>query len=57
MPAKDLGPLPVKLTKAGPSHWVSYGMQLPVKGVWTMNISVLVTDVKSVPFTTQLTAR
>jgi copper transport protein len=36
--AKGLGPLPIKLSKAGPGHWVANSFQLSPAGAWTVDV-------------------
>ena len=38
--AKDLGPLPVTVTQAGPGHWTASNLELPLQGKWLLLVSV-----------------
>nr|WP_236655415.1 copper resistance protein CopC [Streptacidiphilus carbonis] len=40
LPAKSLGPLPVKLSKLDIGHWAASGLQLPMAGSWQLAVSV-----------------
>ncbi|MEO9240489.1 MAG: CopD family protein, partial [Jatrophihabitantaceae bacterium] len=40
LPAKDLGPIPVSLTAAGPNSYTGSGVLLPTAGVWQITITV-----------------
>ncbi|MGE0878965.1 MAG: copper resistance CopC/CopD family protein [Acidimicrobiia bacterium] len=40
----DLGPLAVKLVKAGPAHYISEGFVIPFAGSWTLTVTVRTSD-------------
>ena len=40
LPAKSLGPLPVKLSKLDIGHWAASALQLPMAGSWQLSVSV-----------------
>ena len=40
LPSRDLGPIPVPLTSEGVNHYASYGVQLPYKGAWQLELLV-----------------
>ncbi|MEY9839623.1 copper resistance CopC/CopD family protein [Streptacidiphilus sp. EB103A] len=40
LPAKSLGPLPVKLSKLDVGHWAASALQLPMAGSWQLSVSV-----------------
>jgi copper transport protein len=44
MPAGNIGPLPVTLTKAGPGQFVANGVVVPVAGTWQLSVKVRSTD-------------
>ncbi|MGH8998014.1 MAG: copper resistance protein CopC, partial [Acidimicrobiia bacterium] len=43
-PARDLGPLPVELELIYPGHWVSNGMQIPIRGTWELELTARLTE-------------
>ncbi len=40
LPSKQIGPLPVELSKAGPGHFVAPDLRLGVPGAWELSIAV-----------------
>ncbi|MFF7231173.1 copper resistance protein CopC [Streptomyces sioyaensis] len=47
LPSRDIGPLPVRLSPAGPGHYVSAGTVLPMAGDWRLSVSLRTSDVDS----------
>ncbi|MYX09215.1 copper resistance protein CopC [Streptomyces sp. SID8375] len=47
LPSRDIGPLPVRLSPAGPGHYVSAGTVLPMAGDWRLSVSLRTSDVES----------
>lgn len=45
LPAKDIGPLAIAFTRAGPGHFGAYGVDVPIPGRWTLDLNVRTTDV------------
>lgn len=41
-PGQDVGPLTVNLLRAGPAHFISNGLVIPVKGKWDLAVTVRV---------------
>ena len=39
-PAAGISGLPVKLENAGPGHFLSYGLDIPLAGTWTLEVTV-----------------
>ena len=39
-PAAGISGLPVKLENAGPGHFLSYGLNIPLAGTWTLEVTV-----------------
>lgn len=39
-PDQGVGPLPVKLLRGGPAHFISSGLVIPVRGKWDLTITV-----------------
>jgi copper transport protein len=39
-PAKEIGPLDVKLQPGGPGHYLADGMDIPGAGTWTLTVTV-----------------
>lgn len=46
LPSRDIGPLPVRLSPAGPGHYVSAGTVLPMAGAWRLSVSLRTSDVE-----------
>jgi copper transport protein len=44
LPAKDIAPIPVPLTQAGPGHFLTTGFDLPLPGRWRLTVKVLVDE-------------
>jgi hypothetical protein len=40
----DIGPLPLRLVRASPNHFLSYHADLPFSGVWTFDVGVRPVD-------------
>ncbi|MBV9022458.1 MAG: copper resistance protein CopC [Streptomycetaceae bacterium] len=40
LPAKSLGPIPVRLRHADTGEWVATGLQLPMPGQWQLSVTV-----------------
>ncbi|MDW5326002.1 FixH family protein [Plantactinospora sp. KLBMP9567] len=53
LPAKDLGPLTVPLTNAGPGHYLGT-VTLPLPGRWEMGVTVRTSDVDQTTVRTEL---
>jgi copper transport protein len=55
LPDRGIGPLPVPLQPAGPGHWSAYGFDLPIRGIWRLDVAVRTSDLdvvrRSVTFT------
>jgi copper transport protein len=47
LPAKKLGPLPVKLQAAGPGSYTSTDMLLPSAGLWELSLTVQTSEFDS----------
>ncbi len=55
LPKRDVGPLPVPLTLAGPDHYIAT-VDVPFKGRWTLQVSALVSEFDRRIFTTTFDA-
>jgi copper transport protein len=40
LPTRDIGPLLVPVTRAGPGHFVGGGVDIPIRGVWTVDAAI-----------------
>jgi copper transport protein len=40
LPAKSLGPIPVRLQHAGTGEWAATGLELPMPGQWQLSVTV-----------------
>lgn len=41
---RDVGPLAVPLQRAGPNHFVAYGFDVPISGLWDLEITIPISD-------------
>jgi copper transport protein len=46
--AKKIGPIPVTLSKVDTGHWASTNVQLPIRGTWTMAVTVRTSDIDQI---------
>jgi copper transport protein len=46
--SKDLGPLPVVPDRIATGHWSASGVQLPMAGDWTVDVTVRTSDIDQV---------
>jgi len=44
---REIGPLPVRLSPAGPGHYVSAGTVLPMAGAWRLSVSLRTSDIET----------
>ena len=56
-PDKGVGPLPINLLRAGPAHFISSGLVIPIQGKWDLTISVRVGEFDEDRATTSFTIR
>jgi copper transport protein len=47
LPAKSLGPIPVKLQSAGPKSYTASGVLLPAAGAWQISLTVQTSEFDS----------
>lgn len=40
LPTRDIGPLLVPVTRAGPGHFVGGGVDIPIRGAWTIDVTI-----------------
>jgi copper transport protein len=52
-----VGPLKVPLQKAAPGHYSAYGFELPVPGVWTVDVVVRTSDISTSEASATVTVR
>ncbi len=49
--ARNIGPLPVRLTHSGPGSWAATGLQLPMAGEWQLAVTVRTSEIDEVTVT------
>jgi copper transport protein len=57
LPARDIGPLTVPFTRAGPGHFAAYGVDVPIPGRWALDLTVRTSDVDQTTVTTTVRFR
>jgi copper transport protein len=57
LPSRDVGPLPLKLTPAGPNHAIGNGIDIPFAGTWTLDVSARFGEFEQVHFVTTVDVR
>jgi copper transport protein len=57
LPARRLGPLPVRLVRAAPNHFIGPAATIPVAGDWQLTLSVRTGEIQEVQATTNVTVR
>lgn len=57
LPARDIGPLAVPFTRAGPGHFAAYGVDVPIPGRWALDLTVRTSDVDQTTVTTTVRFR
>jgi copper transport protein len=45
LPSQDVGPLAVPVQRAGPGHFTATGFNVPLRGKWTLEVKVLLSDI------------
>lgn len=54
---RDIGPLKVPMRRAGPGHFVAYGFDVPITGIWKIEVIVLRSEIDQVRATTTVPVR
>ncbi len=57
LPGRDIGPLPVPLQRAGPGHYAAYGFDIPIPGVWQLDVIARTSDIHQETATTTVRIR
>ena len=57
LPSRDVGPLPLKLTPAGPNHAIGNGIDIPFAGKWTLDVAARFGEFDEVHFVTTVDVR
>jgi copper transport protein len=55
LPAKNIGPLPIRMQRAGPSHFLALHADIPIPGRWRVDARVLRSDVDELVVSTNVT--
>jgi len=54
LPSRDIAPIPIPVRRIGPGHYISSGVNLPIRGDWNLTIRVLLTETNEVALTGKL---
>ena len=57
LPSRDVGPLPLTLTPAGPNHAIGNGIDIPFPGKWTLDVAARFGEFDEVHFVTTVDVR
>ena len=44
LPSRDIAPIPVPVRRLGPGHYISSGVDLPIRGDWTLTVRILLSE-------------
>jgi copper transport protein len=48
LPSRNIAPIPIPVRRIGPGHYISSGVNLPIRGDWNLTIRVLLTETNEV---------
>lgn len=48
LPSRNIAPIPIPARRIGPGHYISSGVNLPIRGDWNLTIRVLLTETNEV---------
>ena len=54
LPSRDIAPIPIPVRRIGPGHYISSGVNLPIRGDWNLTIRALLTPTDEVALTGKL---
>ncbi|MGH9139288.1 MAG: copper resistance protein CopC, partial [Acidimicrobiales bacterium] len=57
LPGRDIGPLDVPLQRAGPGHFAAYDFDVPIPGVWQLDVTARTSDIHQDTATTTVRIR
>jgi copper transport protein len=57
LPTRGIGPLDLHLRAAGPGHFVTNDVSVPIAGAWQLQLQVRTSDIDSYPAATSVTIR
>jgi copper transport protein len=44
LPSRDIAPIPIPVRRIGPGHYISSGVDLPIRGDWTLTVRILLSE-------------
>jgi copper transport protein len=54
LPSRDIAPIPIPVRRAGPGHWIGSGVDLPIRGDWTLTVRILLSETDQAAVTGKL---
>ncbi|MER3485914.1 MAG: hypothetical protein C4345_08050 [Chloroflexota bacterium] len=57
LPGRDIGPLDIPLQRVGPGHFAAYGIDIPIPGVWQLDVTARTSDINEETATTRVRIR
>jgi copper transport protein len=54
LPSRDIAPIPIPVRRAGPGHWIGSGVDLPIRGDWTLTVRILLSGTNQAAVTGKL---
>lgn len=57
LPAQDIGPLELPLSRVAPGHYSAYGFEIPIKGLWDLEVVARVSEIDQVTVKTKVPVR
>jgi copper transport protein len=54
LPSRNIAPIPIPARRIGPGHYISSGINLPIRGDWNLTVRVLLTETNEVALTGKL---
>jgi copper transport protein len=54
LPSRDIAPIAIPVRRAGPGHWIGSGVDLPIRGDWTLTVRILLSETDQAAVTGKL---
>jgi copper transport protein len=54
LPSRGIAPIPIPVRRIGPGHYISSGVNLPIRGDWNLTVRVLLSETDQAALTGKL---
>jgi copper transport protein len=54
LPSRDIAAIAIPVRRAGPGHWIGSGVDLPIRGDWTITVRILLSETDQAAVTGKL---